>query len=310
MLARVAENLYWIGRNIERCEHCSRYLKVQFFSTLDVPMSNSKDFILRSILFMSGSSFSMDTDLREDEVWRKVIFDYNNPNSILSIARNTRENARSIRNSISTELWESINKWFLYTKTLNPDRFSSSEIFSFTEDINTHIALIRSNVHNTLLQNDTWHFICMGIYTERAIQVLRILRSKISDSSILSNNGANIPLQEYQWVTLLRSLEAVDMYKIQSKGKFSEEGVLKLILDNDIFPRSIPFATTRALSYFSRIYIKSTGDKEILEQISARLIKVYKAKDFLDIDQTMTNITDIQNCVYDFHNELEKLYFQ
>jgi len=259
---------------------------------------------------MSGSSFSMDVDLREDIVWRKVIFDSNNPNSIISIARNTRENARSIRNSISTELWESINKWFLYTKNVDANRFSSSEIFSFTEDINTHIALIRSNVHNTLLQNDTWNFICMGIYTERSIQVLRILRSKISDSSILSNNGSNIPLLEYQWVTLLRSLEAVDMYKIQNKGELSKEKILELILDNAIFPRSIPFSTTRALLYFSRISIKSEVGREISEQTASQLKELYKFEDFSDVDQIMTNIADIQNCIYEFHNELEKLYFQ
>ena len=100
MLARVAESLYWIGRNIERVEHCTRYLKVQYFSTLEAPMLQNKDFTFRSILFMSGADFEPQNMLPENEVWRKVIFDAGNPNSIFSIVKYAMENARSIRNAI------------------------------------------------------------------------------------------------------------------------------------------------------------------------------------------------------------------
>lgn len=310
MLARVAESLYWIGRDIERSEHCSRYLKVQFFSTLDAPMSQNKDFTLRSILFMSGSDFNTESKLTSKEVWQKVIFDPNNINSLMSIAYNARENARSIRNSISTELWESINKWYLYNKSIDPITFNSSQIFSYSEQLNTYVALAKSNVYNTLLHNDIWNFICLGIYLERSLQVLRILRSKISDSIILSNNGANFSLLQYQWTTLLKSLESFDVHKGQYKGHLSKESIFELILNNEKFPRSLKYSNKKILQHFSQISIQPPAFGQAFSKFET---DIEQCGDFMNLsneENVVSSIIEMQNCLSNFHFEIEKLYFQ
>ena len=79
MLARVAENLYWMGRYIERAEFFKRYCKVEYFSALESPMTEHQDFTLRSILYMSGSAFNSEEQLQERDVFQKVLFDASNP---------------------------------------------------------------------------------------------------------------------------------------------------------------------------------------------------------------------------------------
>jgi uncharacterized alpha-E superfamily protein len=310
MLARVAESLYWIGRNIERCEHCSRYLKVQYFSTLDAPMSQNKDFTLRSILFMSGAEFDIDAKVNPVEVWRRVIFDHNNPNSLFRLAFNARENARSIRNNISSELWEAINKWYLYKKGMNQLNFRASDIYDFYEKNITHIALIKSRVDNTLLHNDLWGFISLGIYVERAHQVIRILRSKISDSIILSNNGANIPLMQYQWTTLLKSLEAFDVHKNYYKGVMSKKNFFELILASERFPRSVIYTAKKIHEHLAKISVHPADYTTVLNNFTADMEGCLAFKEFDDEEVIMNRLTEAYDCITDFHNDLQKLYFQ
>lgn len=310
MLARVAESLYWIGRNIERCEHCARYMHVQYFSTLEAPMSQNKNFTLRSILFMSGSDFDTTAIVNEKEVWQKVIFDGNNPSSLFSLARSARENARSIRNNISTELWEAINKWYLFFKSVKKKKFSSGKVFAFSEENIAHIALIRSTINTTLLHNDIWGFLNLGIHMERSLQVLRILKSKISDSIILSNNGVNIPLLQYQWTTLLKSIEAFDIYKKYYKGILLKETIFELILTNPLFPRSLVYSTGKIKFHLKQISVRTEDFDSVFEKINQRVEESITFSEFTDEEKVIEDIAEAYECISAFHFDISKLYFQ
>ncbi|MEM1122943.1 MAG: alpha-E domain-containing protein [Bacteroidota bacterium] len=310
MLARVAENLYWIGRNVERCEHCARYLKVQFFSTLDAPMSQNKDFTLRSILFMSGSNYQSQTILNENEVWQKVIFDLNNTNSILSLIQQTRENARSIRNVISEEFWESINRWYLTTKELDPKDFSSDDIFAFSEQMNADIVLIQSRLHHTFLHDDIWSFINLGIYVERALQILRIIRSKISDSNILSDNGVNQTILQYQFTTLLMCLEAFDIYIKKYQGVRSKKTIFDLVLMNDLFPRSFKYTSLKIKRHLHGISVYPQGHLELKENFDRILAEYLNFDSFSEEDQIISFVDKAYNSISNFHYQIEQLYFK
>ncbi len=312
MLARIAENLYWIGRNIERCEHCSRYMKVQFFSTLDAPMAQNKDFALRSILFMSGANFQSQGqgNLNENEVWQKVIFDPNNSNSLLNLIKNTRENARSIRNAISEEFWESINKWYLDSRAWDAQKFSSNQLFDFTEAMNSHIVLIKSRLHHTFLHDDIWNFICLGVYTERALQILRIIRSKISDSVILSNNGENQALLQYQWTTLLMCLEAFGIHKKKYMGLRSKNSIFELLLAHDGFPRSLKYTSLKIKRHLTGISVHPTGHQQVKENFEAILSDCLAFNSFSEEAEIINLIDNAYDCTASFHFDIEQLYFQ
>lgn len=309
MLARVAENLYWIGRYIERCEHSSRYLKVEYYSTMDSPMAKNKDFALRSILFTAGAEFETTNPLNENEVWQKVIFDVNNPNSIFNIIKYARENARSIKNNISSELWESINKLFLYCKNLESFTFTSSDLHSFSEAIASHIAVIKSNITNTMLHNDAWHFLSLGIFIERALQVLRILRSKISDWVILSDNGVNTALMQYQWTILLKSLECFDIHNLYYRGQRSRDGIFKIILANEIFPRSIMYTGQKIYDHLLKISVRPKDYLLTMDNINNSLGECLSFSAFEDEEKVVEHISDTYNCISQIHYDIKKLYF-
>lgn len=310
MLARVAESLYWIGRNVERSEHCTRYMKVQYFSTLDAPMSQNKDFTLRSILFMSGSDFNVESVVKEKEVWAKVIFDTDNPNSLFRLSQNARENARSIRNNISSELWGAINGWFLYNKNLQGNKFSSSDIFSYTENNSIHFAFIKSTLANTLLHNDIYSFINLGMFVERSLQIIRILRSKISDSTILSNNGANITLMHYQWTTLLKSIEAFDVYKQFYKGIMSKKTIFEFIIENNLFPRSLIYSMNKIQSHLCRISVRPENFQTVLANLEQCIQDCVNFTNFSNEEDVIHFVGKTDECVSDFHSQVQNLYFQ
>ncbi|NNL02738.1 MAG: alpha-E domain-containing protein, partial [Eudoraea sp.] len=109
MLARVADNLFWMGRYIERSEHIARYLSVNYFSSLDAPndLSQSRPFVLRSMVFMVGEpQADKSMDIIEEEVLFNIGLNPESAYSILNNVKNARENANSARDLISTGLYE------------------------------------------------------------------------------------------------------------------------------------------------------------------------------------------------------------
>ena len=250
---------------------------------------------------MSGSDMNFRSNINEHYVWQKVISDSNNPNSLFQLAHHVRENARSIRNNISTELWEAINKWYLFIKNLDRDTFNSVNIFWFTDNMTTHIALIKSAIATTLLHNDIWGFINLGMYVERGLQVLRILRSKISDSIILSNNGVNIPLLQYQWTTLLKSLEGFDIYRYKYKGILSKETIFELILDNEYFPRSLNYSARKVKEHIAKISVRPSNYEEVIRHFEDTIHNCLNFKDFSNEEEVLNQIAEANECLADFH---------
>lgn len=310
MLARVADNLYWIGRYIERSEHCARYLKVQYYSTLDAPMSHNKDFTLRSIMFMAGADFDHEIKIHTKDVLRRVIFDGDNQNSLFSIAYRARENARSIRNNISSELWEAINRWYLFYKVKDYQNFDAKHIYEFTSESSLHTGVIKSTIDMTLLRNDIWRFIKIGIYMERGFQILRILRSKISDNRILSDNGANIPLMRYQWTTLLKSLEAFDVYNQYYRDQeMTEASIFRHLLSNELFPRSLAYSLSRMERHLTHLSGQPLEYPNLLAKFEADKVACQEFDAFDDVDEVISHIDEGQKCLTHFHNDIAGIYF-
>ncbi|MEL6123794.1 MAG: alpha-E domain-containing protein, partial [Bacteroidota bacterium] len=138
MLSRVANNLYWMGRYLERSEHLARYTKVQYFSLYDAPHLQSIDFVLSSIVNMTGIDYDIsETPIDEQDVIHEVGLARSNY-SIFSYVLAARENARSARNVLSDELWEVINQYYRFVQEYDPDYFKVRGLFEFTYEVNKH----------------------------------------------------------------------------------------------------------------------------------------------------------------------------
>lgn len=310
MLARVAENLYWMGRQIERVDFCNRYTSAQYFTSLSAPMSGHKDFILRSILFINGSSLNPDDPITENAIWKNIIFSPDNPSSFFSTINNSRENARSIKNALSTELWESINKWYLFCKERGKESFKSSDLFWFSEHMVSHIALIKSSMVNTIVHDDVWHFLNLGMLVERSHQILKIIRSKISDSAILSNAGELESLKLYQWAVMLRTVGAFDVHhKLNSNTVMSNETIFKLILSNYLFPRSIKFASHKIHKHLNLISVKTPEVHSLITEVHDKLNSCNDFGEFGNEEAVIEHIEDLTIWTNELHFKIQDLFF-
>jgi len=242
MLARVANNLFWMGRYIERSEHMARYMNVNYFSSLDAPneLSQSRQFVLRSMLFVADEEEIKDIKELDEQ---KVLYDIGlNPDkqfSILSSIQNAQQNANGARDLISSELYESINTLNRVVKNYNKDVFVKNGLFDFTTMVTTNVASLRTKIRGTLLHDEVYAIIMLGIYIERANQVIRIVNSKYNDALVEEVNSDISVTTSYEWTTLLKCVESYDMMRRYYRKVPTSNTVLDFLILNPACPRSI-----------------------------------------------------------------------
>lgn len=309
MLARIANTLYWMGRYLERTEHLARYLRVQYFTTQDAPMSQNRDFVLNSIVNMAGIPWEENVELEEAEVLYKVALDPNNPMSILSAITFARENARGMRNIISTELWEVINKYYHYVNNYPVEYFKTQGLYDFTVTAGEHCSVIRGYVDSTLTHNDVWALIRLGVHLERTAQIARIISCKLFDIFSLTNGKQDMPVENYQYTVLLKLLESFDMNRHHYKAAPDREKALEFLILNEDFPRSLAF-NLRQIQYFLRkLEIKDKSRNSVGFKVG-RMCSQYQYLMFSEIDEKVgAFVSETLNKVYEIHEALEKDYF-
>ncbi len=291
MLARVADSLYWTGRYIERSEHLARYLKVQYFSILDAPMSQNTDFVFKSILNMYGIEFDPELEVDEQEVLFEVGLSLTNNVSILSTIAAARENARSFRHLISTELWEVVNQYFLFAKEYDPEFFKTRGLYDFTVNSTKHCAIVRSYLDHTVVHDEIWLFIKLGIRLERVIQIMRILQSKLSDIEALTKNDSNQALRQYQWTTTLKVLEAFDMHRRVNRKTLTQKSTFEFLVINPIFPRSIAYNFRKVDELVNKLCLRYGSDSDLVFT-AGKLANYFKYLEYSEIADDLPGFLD------------------
>ncbi len=310
MLARVANSLYWIGRYIERSEHLARYLKVEYFSLMDTPMIQNKEFILRSILMMYGVGVDAEDPVEEQDVLFKVGKDTENPSSLISNVYAARENARSVRYTISTELWEVINQYYHFVKDYPEDYYKTRGLYDYTVQAGKHCALVRSYLDHTLVHDDTWIFIELGIYLERSAQIIHILRSKLNDIAILTQHDANMPLRRYQLTITLKVLEGLDMHRRVFQQTQTKASVCEFLLSYPLFPRSTAYSLERVRSLLKKLSFSLDPDEPLMFK-TGKLASHFR---YLEVEEVMDDMNRFLNQaleqIFSLHDLIDQKYFQ
>ena len=245
MLSRVANSIYWMSRYMERAENVARFINVNLNLSLDMPEDFGEQW--EPLVNITGDRALFKERYGEatrENVMHFLTFDRENPNSILSCVRNARENARSVREIISSEMWEQANRFYLMVKDAAANNTAQENPHDFYTAVKLESHLFDGIAEATMSHGEAWHFLQVGELLERADKTSRILDVKyfilLPDEQAIGTTIDNI-----QWAALLKSASALEMYRKHSK-QIDPSKVADFLILNREFPRSIHSCLTRA----------------------------------------------------------------
>ena len=283
MLSRVADSIYWLNRYVERAENIARFIDVNLNLLLDSPIGMQQQW--EPLVFTTGDLDQFKERYGEasaDNVIRFLTFDANYSNSIISCLKAARENARSVREIISSEMWEQVNTFYLQVKEA-----AFTQHFSQLPDFFAHVKqashLFAGIMDATMSHNEAWHFGQLGRLLERADKTARILDVKYF-ILLPSVQDVGTTLDELQWIALLKSASGYEMYR-KSQHRITPHGVAKFLILDRHFPRSIQFCLLQAEWSLHQITGTSAGTWS--NPAERTLGKLRSELDFITIEEVV-----------------------
>ncbi|NHF59207.1 alpha-E domain-containing protein [Flavobacteriaceae bacterium TP-CH-4] len=313
MLARVANNLFWMGRYIERSEHIARYLSVNYFSSLDAPneISQSRQFVLQSMLFMVGSPVDDKTHkLQEETILYKIGLDPAYDFSIINNVKHARENANSARDLISTELYEAINKFYHFTLNYPKEVFVKNGLYDFTTNVTEMTAVLRGKIRGTLLHDAVYAIIMLGMNIERATQIIRIINAKYHDALKAQGSYGDKFSKSFEWTTLLKCAESYDMMRRLYKKTPTSISTLEFLILNPNCPRSIMNCLNQVYNHIKILHPSNRYDNQSTAFLIGKVRAEYEYKLVEEIEGNIQIfIEDILHNLTQISLKIEKEFF-
>lgn len=259
MLSRVANSLYWMSRYIERAENIARLVDVNLQLLLDFRSLDDHALDAHWIPIVQSSG--------DEELFRKLhpratghsvteflVFAANNPNSIVSSIGQARENARMVRDQVTAELWEELNRLYLFLNSPRARALWRENPSDFFLTIRNGSLLLQGLTDATVVRNEGWFFIQCGRYLERADKTSRIL--DVRHASLPARGappGTPSQADALGWAAVLRSCSAWDAYKALHGAEVQPAMVAEFLLLSDEFPRSVRFCVRHLNAALRRI---------------------------------------------------------
>jgi uncharacterized alpha-E superfamily protein len=246
MLSRVAENLYWMARYLERAENTARLINTTSQVRLDLPRGASFGWdILLKVVGLDALFNEHYTEVNEANVMRFLVQDERNPSSILSGIHSARENSRTFREVLPKEFWERVNGLYLYIRAYAPAAAQHQgqryEVLSQVVERSQSLAgmLVGCMSHDLAFQ-----FIELGRNLERADMTTRII--DINSAVLLPRDGSALePIQERLWMSVLKALSAYQMYRRHVDVHVRGTAALSYILLDTHFPRTARYCLAK-----------------------------------------------------------------
>ncbi|MGI8984606.1 MAG: alpha-E domain-containing protein [Acidimicrobiales bacterium] len=232
MLSRIAESLYWVGRYAERAEDTSRILDVHVHRTLEDP-SVEEDAACRILLGVMGME-APESTIDNAKLLNLLAFDSASPTSIAGSLVAARENARSARDSISSEMWECLNGTFNALPGVVA-RVTGGMPHAFFSYVKERAAILHGLADSTMSRDDGWLFLVLGRSLERVDMTARLMSATFADGS-----------GPAEWVTTLRCCSAHEAFLRTYRRRVEPELVAEFLLLDRLFPRSAFHALGRA----------------------------------------------------------------
>ena len=278
MLSRVADSLYWMSRYLERAEHTTRLLDVNLNLMLDESSTSSDHRWLR-LLHALGKPKRLKWEGNPYELARTLTFDTSYKSSVVSSIIAARENARHVREQISTEQWHRLNS--LYIEVTRPEFKRAMQIeasqgsnegpTAFLQEVMEAVHQFQGVTDSTMSHGEGWQFIQVGRFLERASATTLLLEAYHEDLWAQPDRAAEV--NEYlEWMGLLRSATAFEAYCKVYTADLTPDRILEFLLLDAEFPHSLRFSIDRLQCALQAIQHQSGKTRaEELNRIAGRL---------------------------------------
>lgn len=305
MLSRVANQLYWYGRYLERVECTARLIRVNANLLLDLPREVEIGWMpLVEILGLDAEFARLDQPADERHVVRFLTLDEKNPSSLISCIASARTNLRSTRDIVARELWEQTNQLHLMMRDSNAAALRQKHDFltRIIMDVNTITGLSYSVMSSDL----AFQFMRLGANLERADMTTRILDIRAEDLLLPGDSAIDSQFDNILWMSVLKSLSAYQLYRQHVRKRVSGPDVLRYLLQDQRHPRSLAFCIDRLKAGLGRL-----PDHEApLQHVTKLSTRVNKAPVKKLAGKAMADfLDDIQVDLHGVHDAITQRYF-
>jgi len=308
MLSRVAETVYWMNRQIERAENVARSVETALDLAIEGTISQGRLWNALVCTFGDQADFWARHGVADQaHVISFLAFDPGNPNSIASCLHAARENARTVRDLISTPMWEEINKVHLYVQSA-AQRFGGwLHPREFLDEVKRAGQLITGVADATMSHGEAWHFGRMGRLMERADKTSRVLDVEAFFlHPVAGSNGAPVERRagdEVQWSAVLESASALEMYRKQY-GAVSRRNVAEFLIFDRFFPRAMHFCLMKAEE--SLLAITGGAKGAYTNPAEQRLGRLRANLDYGAIDEVLAGLEGLHGFIDGFQSRLNR----
>ena len=248
LLSRVAESLFWLGRHVERAENTARLLDVAYHGRLEPQHQDGTGAIntwdaLTTTLGLTNLYSSLNGEFSEEGVVEFLTVSTENGSSIVASLAAARDNARGVRDYLSSETFVAINRLFHATSQRNLHLIMADGIYDFCDSIRRGCQAFHGTAESTSLHDEGWYWLRSGVYLERADMATRIVDSKyhLLMTSLEEIGG---PIDRFQWAAVLRGVSGYEAFRrTRTEGVDGPKVVEFLVLEED-FPRSLRASVT------------------------------------------------------------------
>ncbi len=306
MLGRHANSLYWISRYFERVENIVRKLQTVIYINL-----TKKDFLINEILNDTSEINEKDNFININDIEssiNSILRNRSNQKSIISLIKNVRNNSKIVRNSLTRETWQSINECWIKFDKVSKNKIHFQKIPEVLENLLKDYLIFRGTVYSTLLRNDVYYFLEIGMFLERIENTTRVIRSN-TEKTTFDVNIQKINFNELESEILLRTLASWDSFNWLYNNNICEKYVLDYLLKDQISTRSLNFCYNELDNLTSKLCLLYNKKNIFSKNLKNRIIFINENRNRFNDKIIFKNfIRDSTRIHHEFNEKLTEYF--
>ena len=314
MLSRVAERMYWTSRYVERAQNTARMLRAVSHISLDAPHAGPSWWrIMLEILGLEAAYLEHVGEVDERQVARYLLADETNPSSIIACISHARENARTTREILPTEAWEEINDLYWYARDQASKSVTRNSRHGFISEVIGSSQKWNGLLAGTMSHDAAYNFMRLGRNIERADMTTRILDLGAAGEEHIAELAPSadraIPIANSLWMGVLLCLSGYQMYHQHVQTRVSGPEVVRFLLTDEYFPRSVVYCLIEVQSWLARLPrndLPRATNAEIVEMVKRARARRFARR---GLPQYRRFIDNIQERLGRLHQQIAQSWF-